>query len=58
MRIICQNDRIEKCDTTVMTAGRNTAATRRRKSLCVGATRRHAPPWPDGEFFDTATPIL
>ena len=61
MRIICQNDRIEKCDSTQVAAGRNSAAraaTRRRKSLRVGATRRHAPPWPGGEFFVTATPIL
>ena len=45
MRIICQNDRIGKCDSTQVAAGRKTvarAATRRRKFLRVGATRRRA----------------
>ena len=43
MRIICQNDHIEKCSATMMTAGRNSAAraaTCRPKALRVGATRR------------------
>ena len=56
MRIICQNDRIEKCSATELTAGQNSAgraAKVRRAWAARAATRRRA----GGAHFRDRHPI-